>query len=104
MELILILILEVCLFIKQSFKSGPGSSCFLLTFQSKGEVQEKEIKKFDGSGYDKDLVEALERDIISQNPNVKWWVLCCRSSSAVGLTPYKLIIMFDSSCVSLFTL
>lgn len=35
-------------------------------------VQEKEVKKFDGTGYDKDLVEALERDIISQNPNVKW--------------------------------
>lgn len=34
--------------------------------------KEKEVKKFDGSGYDKDLVEALERDIISQNPNVKW--------------------------------
>ncbi|XP_029352179.1 katanin p60 ATPase-containing subunit A1 isoform X1 [Echeneis naucrates] len=36
------------------------------------EVQEKEVKKFEGTGYDKDLVEALERDIISQNPNVKW--------------------------------
>uniref|UniRef100_A0A8C7Y6W3 Katanin p60 ATPase-containing subunit A1 n=1 Tax=Oryzias sinensis TaxID=183150 RepID=A0A8C7Y6W3_9TELE len=33
---------------------------------------EKELKRFDGAGYDKDLVEALERDIISQNPNVKW--------------------------------
>uniref|UniRef100_A0A3P9IUD3 Katanin p60 ATPase-containing subunit A1 n=1 Tax=Oryzias latipes TaxID=8090 RepID=A0A3P9IUD3_ORYLA len=33
---------------------------------------EKEVKRFDGAGYDKDLVEALERDIISQNPNVKW--------------------------------
>uniref|UniRef100_A0A8C6WED1 Katanin p60 ATPase-containing subunit A1 n=1 Tax=Neogobius melanostomus TaxID=47308 RepID=A0A8C6WED1_9GOBI len=39
---------------------------------TKSDVQEKEIKKFDGSGCDKDLVEALERDIISQNPNVKW--------------------------------
>ncbi|XP_008287097.1 katanin p60 ATPase-containing subunit A1 isoform X2 [Stegastes partitus] len=38
----------------------------------KSDVQEKEMKKFDGTGYDKDLVEALERDIISQNPNVKW--------------------------------
>uniref|UniRef100_A0A3Q2FC00 Katanin p60 ATPase-containing subunit A1 n=1 Tax=Cyprinodon variegatus TaxID=28743 RepID=A0A3Q2FC00_CYPVA len=36
------------------------------------EAAEKEVKKFDGTGYDKDLVEALERDIISQNPNVKW--------------------------------
>uniref|UniRef100_A0A8C6S5R8 Katanin p60 ATPase-containing subunit A1 n=1 Tax=Neogobius melanostomus TaxID=47308 RepID=A0A8C6S5R8_9GOBI len=40
--------------------------------KTKSDVQEKEIKKFDGSGCDKDLVEALERDIISQNPNVKW--------------------------------
>ncbi|XP_075055049.1 katanin p60 ATPase-containing subunit A-like 1 isoform X2 [Mixophyes fleayi] len=31
-----------------------------------------ELKKFDGAGYDKDLVEALERDIISRNPNVHW--------------------------------
>ena len=37
------------------------------------EVQDREVKKFDGSGYDKDLVEALERDIISQNPNIKWY-------------------------------
>lgn len=40
--------------------------------QSKGDGPEKELK-FDGTGYDKDLVEALERDIISQNPNVKWY-------------------------------
>ncbi|KAM9704121.1 katanin p60 ATPase-containing subunit A1 [Menidia menidia] len=43
--------------------------------ESAGKVKddkEKEVKKFDGTGYDKDLVEALERDIISQNPNVKW--------------------------------
>lgn len=55
--------------------------------QNKGDVQEKEVKKFDGTGYDKDLVEALERDIISQNPNVKWLVgrtsdwFSCRWSS-----------------------
>ena len=29
---------------------------------------------FDPTGYDKDLVEALERDIVQTNPNVKWWV------------------------------
>lgn len=29
-------------------------------------------KKFDPSGYDKDLVEALERDIVVRNPNVPW--------------------------------
>lgn len=45
--------------------------CSVLPFQNKGGAQEKELK-FDGTGYDKDLVEALERDIISQNPNVKW--------------------------------
>ncbi|OBS64637.1 hypothetical protein A6R68_06821, partial [Neotoma lepida] len=31
-----------------------------------------EANKFDSTGYDKDLVEALERDIISQNPNIRW--------------------------------
>jgi len=28
--------------------------------------------RFDGSGYDKDLVEGLERDIVVKNPNVRW--------------------------------
>ena len=28
--------------------------------------------KFDPSGYDKDLVEHLERDIVQRNPNVHW--------------------------------
>lgn len=32
-----------------------------------------EIPKFDGAGYDKDLVEALERDIVSRNPSIHWW-------------------------------
>ncbi|XP_078069466.1 katanin p60 ATPase-containing subunit A1-like isoform X1 [Mustelus asterias] len=36
------------------------------------DASESEPKKFDGSGNDRDLVEALERDIISQNPNVRW--------------------------------
>ncbi|XP_034017571.1 katanin p60 ATPase-containing subunit A1-like [Thalassophryne amazonica] len=40
--------------------------------KNKADLQEKEVKKFDGTGYDKDLVEALERDIISQNLNIKW--------------------------------
>ncbi|XP_053566608.1 katanin p60 ATPase-containing subunit A1 isoform X2 [Bombina bombina] len=40
--------------------------------KSSADVSENEPKKFDGTGYDKDLVEALERDIISQNPNVRW--------------------------------
>ena len=29
-------------------------------------------KKFGGAGYDKKLVEALERDIVQRNPNVTW--------------------------------
>ncbi|XP_070567556.1 katanin p60 ATPase-containing subunit A1-like isoform X1 [Ptychodera flava] len=35
------------------------------------EGEDKE-KKFDPSGYDKDLVENLERDIVQRNPNVHW--------------------------------
>lgn len=59
---------------------GPGdNNSFVSVFQNKADVQEKEVKKFDGTGYDKDLVEALERDIISQNPNVKWCVFICRT-------------------------
>ncbi|CAL8315084.1 unnamed protein product [Merluccius merluccius] len=45
-------------------RPSRGPSCIKLA--------DREVKKFDGSGYDKDLVEALERDIISQNPNIKW--------------------------------
>jgi katanin p60 ATPase-containing subunit A1 len=34
---------------------------------------DKPVKsKFDPAGYDKDLVEALERDIVQANPNVHW--------------------------------
>nr|XP_020465026.1 katanin p60 ATPase-containing subunit A-like 1 [Monopterus albus]XP_020465027.1 katanin p60 ATPase-containing subunit A-like 1 [Monopterus albus] len=31
-----------------------------------------EQRKFDGVGYDRDLVDSLERDIVSRNPNVHW--------------------------------
>ncbi|KAI4904363.1 hypothetical protein NFI96_028921 [Prochilodus magdalenae] len=40
--------------------------------KNKPEASETEVKKFDRGGEDKDLIETLERDIISQNPNVKW--------------------------------
>lgn len=40
--------------------------------KSGADVSEPEPRKFDSTGYDKDLVEALERDIISQNPNIRW--------------------------------
>ncbi|XP_060626857.1 katanin p60 ATPase-containing subunit A-like 1 isoform X2 [Anolis sagrei] len=33
---------------------------------------DSEIQKFDGAGYDKDLVEALERDIVSRNLSIHW--------------------------------
>lgn len=34
---------------------------------------DKPVKsRFDPAGYDKDLVEALERDIVQTNPNVHW--------------------------------
>jgi len=35
-------------------------------------VEDKGEKKFNADGYDKDLVEGLERDIVSKNPNVRW--------------------------------
>jgi len=38
-----------------------------------GKAQEEQgEKKFNSDGYDKDLVEGLERDIVSKNPNVHW--------------------------------
>lgn len=58
-------------------------------FQNKGDVQEKEVKKFDGAGYDKDLVEALEKDIISQNPNVKWYVSSFTKKSSTYYKNYN---------------
>uniref|UniRef100_A0A8C7GRP9 Katanin p60 ATPase-containing subunit A1 n=1 Tax=Oncorhynchus kisutch TaxID=8019 RepID=A0A8C7GRP9_ONCKI len=55
-----------------SFHTDFYSSVYIFRDPNKAEVSEKEVKRFDGQGYDKDLIEALERDIISQNPNVKW--------------------------------
>lgn len=37
-------------------------------------VSDGEIPKFDAAGYDKDLVEALERDIVSRNLSIHWLV------------------------------
>uniref|UniRef100_A0A8C4ZES0 Katanin p60 ATPase-containing subunit A1 n=1 Tax=Gadus morhua TaxID=8049 RepID=A0A8C4ZES0_GADMO len=50
--------------------SKPSEDGDLISAHAK--TEDREVKRFDGSGYDKDLVEALERDIISQNPNIKW--------------------------------
>ena len=41
---------------------------------AKKEPVEDGEKKFDPTGYDKDLVENLERDIVQKNPNVHWYV------------------------------
>ncbi|XP_059895513.1 katanin p60 ATPase-containing subunit A-like 1 [Gadus macrocephalus] len=39
----------------------------------KGEgIGEGELRKYEGAGQDSDLVEALERDIVSRNPNIHW--------------------------------
>ncbi|XP_028291305.1 katanin p60 ATPase-containing subunit A-like 1 isoform X1 [Gouania willdenowi] len=37
--------------------------------EQQGDVEQK---KFDGTGYDNDLVDSLERDIVSRNPNIHW--------------------------------
>ena len=41
-------------------------------FQKSEAPAEDGEKRFDPSGYDKDLVENLERDIVQKNPNVHW--------------------------------
>ncbi|XP_064628903.1 katanin p60 ATPase-containing subunit A-like 1 isoform X1 [Lineus longissimus] len=38
----------------------------------KGQEGEGEEKKFEGQGFDKELIEMLERDIVCRNINVKW--------------------------------
>uniref|UniRef100_A0A6Q2WZL6 Katanin p60 ATPase-containing subunit A1 n=1 Tax=Esox lucius TaxID=8010 RepID=A0A6Q2WZL6_ESOLU len=50
-------------------KDGPRGSSKKVVGEG---AAEGELKKFDGSGYDSDLVEALERDIVSRNPNIHW--------------------------------
>ncbi|THD23495.1 Katanin p60 ATPase-containing subunit A1, partial [Fasciola hepatica] len=37
-----------------------------------GDAPNPDEEKFDPTGYDKDLVEMLERDIVQRNPNVRW--------------------------------
>ncbi|CAF0926030.1 unnamed protein product [Brachionus calyciflorus] len=47
--------------------SGPGNQLF------QGDpIPAIQEKKFEAAGVNKDLIEALERDIVQRNPNVKW--------------------------------
>uniref|UniRef100_A0AAQ4Q808 Katanin p60 ATPase-containing subunit A1 n=1 Tax=Gasterosteus aculeatus aculeatus TaxID=481459 RepID=A0AAQ4Q808_GASAC len=63
----------VCVFVSvcqnNCFHEYGVSSFFLL----KGKKDpDGDQKRFDGTGYDSDLVDSLERDIVSRNPNVHW--------------------------------
>ena len=51
-----------CCFLGAGAAGGGGA---------KGHEEQSE-KKFNSDGYDKDLVEGLERDIVSKDPNVHW--------------------------------
>nr|CAD7426227.1 unnamed protein product [Timema monikensis] len=37
----------------------------------KEEIEEEE-KRYEGSGFDRDLIDMLERDIVQKNPNIRW--------------------------------
>ena len=57
---------------------------------------DKPVKpRFDPSNYDKDLVQALERDIVQTNPNVKWsallnCVLCMAYKDILQVAAYNI--------------
>uniref|UniRef100_A0A8C9VIV7 Katanin p60 ATPase-containing subunit A1 n=1 Tax=Scleropages formosus TaxID=113540 RepID=A0A8C9VIV7_SCLFO len=59
-------------------KAGPRDAKGVKTKEEKGKKNaqegavEGELKRFDSTGYDNDLADALERDIVSRNPNVHW--------------------------------
>ncbi|GLH05023.1 Spastin [Gryllus bimaculatus] len=40
--------------------------------KEKEDEPEEEEKRFEGSGYDRDLIDMLERDIVQKNPNIHW--------------------------------
>ncbi|KAG7484423.1 hypothetical protein MATL_G00049160 [Megalops atlanticus] len=64
--------------ISKADKPGPRDGKGTKAREDKGKknahegVGEGELKRFDSTGYDNDLVEALERDIVSRNPNIHW--------------------------------
>uniref|UniRef100_A0A8C5H4N8 Katanin p60 ATPase-containing subunit A1 n=1 Tax=Gouania willdenowi TaxID=441366 RepID=A0A8C5H4N8_GOUWI len=57
-----------------SQKIKKKNSFFILQGKKGGGEQQGDVeqKKFDGTGYDNDLVDSLERDIVSRNPNIHW--------------------------------
>lgn len=69
-----------CSFFSQTIQGKKGSG------DGAGDAEQR---KFDGTGYDSDLVESLERDIVSRNPNVHWYdketrTTGCRMSGLVS--------------------
>lgn len=54
--------------IKRSERGGRSNS----PKRQAGQKDAEKERKFDPTGYDKDLVEALERDIVQRNPNIHW--------------------------------
>ncbi|EFX87921.1 hypothetical protein DAPPUDRAFT_305607 [Daphnia pulex] len=56
-------------------KSAPAKGKETKSEENKDEKlveEENQERRFDGSGYDKDLVDMLERDIVQKDPNVHW--------------------------------
>ena len=49
-------------------EAGPGRK----HNKKEDEGNDEDTPRFDGSGYDKDLVEMLERDIVQKGPNIHW--------------------------------
>lgn len=54
-------------------------------------------KKFDGTGFDSDLVDSLERDIVSRNPNIHWYGTVHPDTSLA--TVCVLFTFFNLTCV-----
>lgn len=58
---------------------------------------EAEQKKFDATGHDSDLVDSLERDIVSRNPNVHWYGRIHRVLLYKHFTVWEVFFLFLSS-------
>ena len=62
----------IFLYLYSYVSKGPVKAKVDTGRKPKEEKTEDGEPKFDGSGYDKDLIENLERDIVQKNPNVHW--------------------------------